>query len=131
MSPDRPRPVSPSGARPTPVRVGVPRVGAAQEPAAPLREWVHSDGRAFEVEVVGRARTGGGVVGAELILIRFRADPDEGEVALESLVASASLTALSDAQLEEQFERARPFQAEPDGETTFFDGTRRGRRGRS
>lgn len=130
MTPDRPEPVSPASARPTPVRVGAPRVDAAPEPAPAARPWVHSDGRAFEVEVVGRARTSGAVVGAELILLRFRAG-EEGAADVESLVAAASLSALSDREIEEHFERGRPFQAEPAEESGFFDGTRRGRSGRS
>ncbi|MEK9501556.1 hypothetical protein [Gaopeijia maritima] len=141
MSPDRPRPARPSSARPTPVRVGAPKAEAAREPPHPTRRWEHSDGRVFQVEVIGRALTGGSLVGAELLLLSFRPahddgvepDVDEGseEGALESLVAAVSLESLSDHQLEEHFARARRWEPEPDDEKSFFEGTRRGRRGRS
>lgn len=133
MTPDRPRPARPASARPTPVRVGAPKVDPTREPPHPTRRWEHSDGRVFQVEVIGRALTGGGVVGAELLLLRFRPEGDENDegAELESLVAAVSLESLSDRQLEEHFGRARRWEPDPESEKSFFDGTRRGRRGRS
>lgn len=129
MTDERP-PSAGAAGRPTPVRVGVPRVEVTEEPPTPTRRWEAADGQGYEIEVVGRSRTGGGGKGgADLILLRMLPDEGEASEALECLAAASSLDALSDGHLAELFERARPFVARPD-DGAFFDGTNRDRRRR-
>lgn len=106
---------------PTPVRamMGEPDAGLSDEGPSeetPSRE-IEVRGERWTAHAVGRTRSGTSPdPGAPLLLIAFARTEDPADFAWEGLTVAESLAEISDDELQELFERARPFRPLPDPE---------------
>lgn len=122
-----------AGDRPTPVRVSMDAQRDAPEPREPpsrrLRRGEEEREEEWIVRVEGRAETGGaGDVGTPLLFLTFARSDDPERRLRETIRVGRSLAGLSEMELQEALDGARPFEGDWE-RSDLFAGTRKKRGG--